>query len=218
MKKERNQKLADELKNFLVKNEIGIDTRIYFNEMCYDFDSNGKVALLKDIKASDYFDCANNNTISMSFEGPLYDILNYCSPYHLAKKFYNIFKKYDLFGEQGDSWNLVAYSLSEDKEDEPDPRPESEEVYLYADSGIEELDSIQRWWSQKANGEENVSSCILGVGFEFLYNEIPYFMPPMCKNQEGRTWESFIPEVKEKLKAIGATDIKYKVWKPWGVK
>lgn len=60
----------------------------------------------------DYFKYANPKTLSMSFEGPLYDVLNTYP--HWAKQeneFRKLFKKYGLYYEYGDAWNLSAYEL-----------------------------------------------------------------------------------------------------------
>ena len=49
------------------------------------------------------------NILSMSFEGPLYQILNCHDMFALQ----NLFSKYGLYYELGDAWNLSAYPINE---------------------------------------------------------------------------------------------------------
>ena len=48
------------------------------------------------------------NILSMSFEGPLYYVLNGYEGGHLAEEFMKIFEKYGLYWELGNAWNLTA--------------------------------------------------------------------------------------------------------------
>jgi hypothetical protein len=105
---ERNEKLANELKDFMVKHKIG-DSRIYFNNMCYDFDYDGNVNILEDIKGSKFFEYANDKTVSMSFEGTLNHILNYGQNRKLENEFNKIFEKHKCYYEFGYAWSLSVY-------------------------------------------------------------------------------------------------------------
>ena len=60
-----------------------------------------------------YFEYANPNTLSMSFEGPLYRMLNgdIKGWVKLEDQFSKLFKKYGLYYEMGYSWSLSAYEL-----------------------------------------------------------------------------------------------------------
>lgn len=109
----RNAKLAEDIKEFILDNGLGIDVRIYFNNACYDW-ANGEVYnkepyLLKNIKGSTFFEYANDETVSMSFEGKLYDIINYGANYSLLEKFDEIFKKHKCYYELGYAWSLSVY-------------------------------------------------------------------------------------------------------------
>ena len=44
----------------------------------------------------------------MSFEGPLYEVLNGYGSSHLEEEFVKIFDKYGLYYELGNAWNLTA--------------------------------------------------------------------------------------------------------------
>lgn len=61
----------------------------------------------------DYFEYANPKTVSMSFEGPLYEVLNaYTHGWvKLESEFGKLFEKYGLFYEMGHAWNLAAYEI-----------------------------------------------------------------------------------------------------------
>lgn len=60
-----------------------------------------------------YFEYANPETLSMSFEGELYRILNVHWESDVRsekyKEFNNLFKKYNCRYEQGHAWNLSVY-------------------------------------------------------------------------------------------------------------
>lgn len=61
----------------------------------------------------DYFEYANPETLSMSFEGSLYYVLNgYTNrSVKLEEEFNKLFKKYGLYYELGHTWNLSAYEI-----------------------------------------------------------------------------------------------------------
>lgn len=61
----------------------------------------------------DYFEYANPNTLSMSFEGYLNHILNaYVEGWiELEESFMNVFKKHNCYYEMGHAWNLSVYEL-----------------------------------------------------------------------------------------------------------
>lgn len=61
----------------------------------------------------DYFEYANPDTLSMSFEGPLYHILNdFGCSYPLAfESFCKLFDKHGYYFELGHAWNLTACEL-----------------------------------------------------------------------------------------------------------
>lgn len=112
---ERNESLANDLKDFIMKNSLACDIRIYFNNKCYDW-CDGKVYfkepnLLEDVTGSNFFEYANDNTVSMTFEGDLYDIVNYGEAPKLYDKFYDVFKKHNCYYELGNAWNLAVEYL-----------------------------------------------------------------------------------------------------------
>lgn len=60
-----------------------------------------------------YFEYANPDTLSMSFEGELYYVLNGYTPgwVKLEAEFLALFEKYGMYYELGNSWNLAAFQL-----------------------------------------------------------------------------------------------------------
>jgi hypothetical protein len=105
---EKNKALADDIKELLIKHGV-IDTRIYFNNICYHFDSSGGVQTLEDIKPSKYFEYANDKTVSMSFEGALNHAINYGEYPTLMNEFDAVFEKHDCYYELGYAWSLSVY-------------------------------------------------------------------------------------------------------------
>lgn len=109
---ERNEKLANDLKEFIMKNRLNIDVRIYFNNKCYDWIVYLKEPnIIEDIKGSSFFEYANDETVSMSFEGDLYDIINYGELPSILEGFESVFEKHGFYYELGNAWNLSAYQI-----------------------------------------------------------------------------------------------------------
>lgn len=117
------QALAKEIYDWCIKEYCWSACTIYFNGKAWsDSPEWGGVKGKKigdelyeyeDKNPKDYFEYANPDTLSMAFEGPLYDILN--GYYHgwskREEKFCKIFKKYGMYYEFGYSWSLSAYEL-----------------------------------------------------------------------------------------------------------
>ena len=101
-------KVAKTIERFIRKHKLDTDVRIYFSNKAWDYDSFGKKTILKDIKASDYFDYANDKTISMTFEGALYSALNMDYGYELFEKFNDLDFDGHYF-ELGNAWNLAFF-------------------------------------------------------------------------------------------------------------
>ena len=101
----KKTKVAKTIEKFIRKHELDSDVRIYFSNKCWDYDSSGRKTVIEDIKASDYFEYANDDTISMSFEGGLYDALNMTYGYGLFEEF-NALDFDGHYFELGNAWNL----------------------------------------------------------------------------------------------------------------
>tara|TARA_R100000995_G_C3480810_1_gene123770 strand:- start:1310 stop:1654 length:345 start_codon:yes stop_codon:yes gene_type:complete len=108
--------MVRKIESWLKKNRLTSCVRIYFNNKCFCwYDSSKNKKIIEDIKGSDYFDYANDETISMSFEGPLYEVLNYaCDSKRyetLEDEFINLIKSYGYYYELGNAWNLSMYEI-----------------------------------------------------------------------------------------------------------
>ena len=103
--------LANEIRDWLIKNEMWVDTRIYFNNKAYTslkhYNNPDNLIVIEDINPKDYIDYCGDY-LTMSFEGPLYDVLNYTNG-KLKAEFDSIFDKYGLYYELGNAWNLSVY-------------------------------------------------------------------------------------------------------------
>lgn len=114
----KREELAAEIVEWLVENELWVDVRIYFNGKYWgthnpetgEYYYNELKYYEGIADPRDYFEYVNEpeNILSMSFEGPLYEVLNGYRGYHLETEFNNIFTKYGLYFELGNAWNLTA--------------------------------------------------------------------------------------------------------------
>lgn len=119
MTKKQRENLAKDIFNFLVENEIWIDTHIYFNGKCWSTNNKNQTEFCYnenryfeyEADPRDYFEYVNPDTLSMSFEGDLYDVLNgYCYGWtDLETRFMDIFSRYGVYYELGNAWNLSVY-------------------------------------------------------------------------------------------------------------
>ena len=92
---------------------IYIDNRRYFSEKCdwhknQKFDDDLQLWYQDDIDVTDYIEYSNPDTLTISFEGPLYHALNYGDG-KLEKKLNQIAKTYGLYLEYGYAWSLSFY-------------------------------------------------------------------------------------------------------------
>ena len=118
----RNKKLADEIRKWLLDHEMWIDTTIYFNGIAYStydgknffYNDPNHLVVLENQDPAEYFEYVNpDHILSMSFEGPLYEVLNgYCYGWvEMEAEFQKIFRKYGLYFELGNAWNLSCYKI-----------------------------------------------------------------------------------------------------------
>lgn len=70
-----------------------------------------------------------------------------------------------------------------------------------------QLLDIQTAWSILSNNYGDHGSCVLGGGFEFIFEGIKYYMSPNCHWQGSLAWEHYADIIKEALTIAGATDI-----------
>lgn len=121
---EDKEQLVMDLIKWLVKHDVFWDINIYCNNKCWKSNNynndknvikiiNTKISpepfyVQENIKAKDYIEYANENLITMSFEGPLYHEINYGNGkiYQELEEFFN---KRGLYFELGYAWSLSVY-------------------------------------------------------------------------------------------------------------
>lgn len=116
----QKRKLVNDIIGFLYKHELTGDVIIYADKHAYRFDeypgyilfkhSAGKVWISEEeVDVETRVEYANPDTITMTFEGDLYHIINDYPDSKTACEFEKIFKRYGLYYEQGYAWSLAAY-------------------------------------------------------------------------------------------------------------
>lgn len=216
------EKLVNELEEFLKKNDLISDVCFYFNNKRrvweWDWRNDGayKVREEDDIDPHDYFDyAAYEHILSMSFEGPLYAVLNgNTGNWTLEEQFREILEKYNLYYELGNAWNLSCY---------PDyPYDDMEVEYTMYEEPVQKIligghyddippvlaDIRKKWCALSATTAHLGGSSVSGDGFEFTYQGIPYKMlSPFY--QGSLIYEYWIDEIKEMLQNAGCVEIYY---------
>lgn len=121
--KNKMELLARDIYNWCIKNDLWGDNIIYFNGKAWSSSSTWSGIEGKKIDDElyeyenknplDYFEYANTETLSMSFEGSLNHVLNgYVHGWvKLEAEFSKLFEKYGLYYEMGYAWNLSAYEI-----------------------------------------------------------------------------------------------------------
>lgn len=119
--KAKKNKLLNEIIEFLMKKEMFESVSIYADNKRYCLkkteeknkivNSYGSYYFENDIDVKKMLEYCNADTISMSFEGAFYDVINGYSDYDykIQQQFNEIIKKYDLYYEQGHAWDLALY-------------------------------------------------------------------------------------------------------------
>lgn len=121
------EKLAINIMKYLNKYDMFRDVLIYVNNKCIasnpvsrkdeyekrETDNHIEYWVRKEPDPKKYIEYANPETITMSFEGPLYDAVNYGigRGYKTEDEMQKIFAKYDLYFEFGYAWSLSGYPL-----------------------------------------------------------------------------------------------------------
>lgn len=115
-----NEQMALELIRYLQENDMFTDVSLYLNNKRYSSSQHnddlveeteyGPYYITDDVDVSDYVEYFNAHTITMTFEGPLYDALNYAYDNTVSDDISAIAASYGLYFEQGNAWNLAFYN------------------------------------------------------------------------------------------------------------
>ena len=216
------ERLANEIIAFLEANDIASDVSIYYNgnvvrsktEYKGDGDYSYTWVKTENVDPHKYFEyAAYDHILSMSFEGGLYDVLNYGGGRKMDK-FMKILEKYGLYYELGNSWNLTCCLIDDVEVEYTYYERPKEMIRLYRGdfSTPSELQNIMDIWYDLSKKEGEGGSCVLGAGFKFELNGDSYFMPAQSPWQGSLSWEEHKDVVHKMLEDVGATEIYYN----WG--
>lgn len=115
--KEQIEELADKIYQLFEKNDMWMDSFIYFNDGCLDSkDENGKYhydgsAFWHPDREPNFEYVNPDHILSMAFEGPIYHMFNYNKYPSVRKKFDTLLERYGLYFEFGEAWNLSCYYI-----------------------------------------------------------------------------------------------------------
>lgn len=219
------EELAQEIMEFLERTGMMSSVSIYYNGKVVRENSDYSVKdddftyswkTTENVDPHDYFEwAAYDHILSMSFEGPLYEVLNYTFG-KMEERFREIFDKYGLYFEFGNAWNLTAYLLDDDIEVEYTKYEEPKEtinLYRYnRDENPPELQSIMDEWFVQSSMVGDKGSCVIGAGFRFEWEGDKYFMSACSPYQGSISWEEPKDKIQKMLEDIGATEIYF----DWG--
>lgn len=110
MKYSEKLAIVKTIEKFMKKHDLNYDVNIYFSNKCWGYDSSGRKTISTDVKGSDYTNYANDETITMTFEGAFCEVMNFGTEYTL--KLFNEWCELDFNGyymELGNHWNGSFY-------------------------------------------------------------------------------------------------------------
>ena len=103
-KQKHLEELTLKLIMYLQKHRMFHNINIYVNNQCFSSDFHvGDTE-----KNTQIVEYNNPDTLTMTFEGPLYDELNY-NRSNTRRDLEQIFAQYGFYFEQGYAWSLAAY-------------------------------------------------------------------------------------------------------------
>lgn len=109
------EKLKDEIIKLLQDHGMWQDVYIYCNGKCWGTSDKECKHFRYDGEPFEFEDDPHRVTeyagdiLTMTFEGPLYDALNY--GYRFEDTLQNLFNKYGLYYEMGHAWDLTACEM-----------------------------------------------------------------------------------------------------------
>lgn len=103
--------LAYKIAELLETRGCHTDTAIYFGGKRLSTFRDGKWKLEDGFVAGDMVEYANDKTITMTFEGDFYDVINYGLYPNLQEEFISLIESYGYYYELGNAWNLALYDI-----------------------------------------------------------------------------------------------------------
>lgn len=208
---EQKEKLAYEILELLKEFELNGDLRIYFNNKCIQGDGT----VIEDVRGSDIFD-ATDDTISMTFEGGFYDVINYNLPSlydEVIPKFQAVLEANGLHYEQGYPWNLSTYyndpDAYADVEEEMEGSSHKNPIFIRKGQCPDSLEPIRAEWEKRQIQHGEDGSCVIGAGFRFKYEGLYYKMPPQGPYQGSISWEASKDIIQRMLIDVGCDELSY---------
>lgn len=120
---EQKEQLALELIDYLISKGLFTDVTVYVNGRSYGtydrehekfyYNDKDHIVITENKDPRSCFEyVSKDNILSMSFEGPLYNVLNgYSGPYTVYDEMGKICEKYGCYFELGNAWNMTCYYL-----------------------------------------------------------------------------------------------------------
>lgn len=116
------ENLAVEIREFLIEHDMWIDVNVYFNGKCFTthdkkagkfyYNDRAHLIVQENENPRTYFEYVNpDHILSMSFDGPVCEMLYYCEYPTVRKKFDAMFERYGLYYEFGHHWNFSCYYI-----------------------------------------------------------------------------------------------------------
>lgn len=115
------ENIALDLISFLQKHDLYYMVNIYVNNKVFTDNRMkgtetkktpfGPYYIVHNVNPGDLLKYYNPETITVTFEGPLYHIINYSECHSLYKELCNFFEKYGLYFEQGYAWSFSLYYI-----------------------------------------------------------------------------------------------------------
>ena len=102
--------LAKDIYDYLIANDLWFDCAIYFNGKrwsTYGTAGTGKSVIEEKADPHDYTGNAGD-ILTVIFEGPLYEALNYSDDYTVDEELSKIFEQYGCYYAFGEAWNITA--------------------------------------------------------------------------------------------------------------
>ena len=101
-------KLASEIANVLDKHQSSQDVAIYYeNKRLSNFEDGWESE--EGFLGSEFTEWANDDTITVTFEGPLYSAMNYGTDNQLVQKLSKLVDDNGFYWELGNAWNLSLH-------------------------------------------------------------------------------------------------------------